>query len=318
MAIKRCDRSNQNLEFKLSLPRPLPRPYYICLMIKYNPKNWIGLIFHSYSRQVFRKLIPGLLGIGLLSLFICWIEIDVYDLHLASSTAIHSMLGFVLGLFLVFRTNTAYDRWWEGRKMWGSLVNNTRNLAIKVKAFSTDSDDHKFFGTMIPNFVIAMKEHLRKGVIDDELLDKEDWYDETFASKAHKPNAIQLKLYQRLNSMLSGGRISGDQFYVMDKELKSFLDIIGACERIKNTPIPYSYSMYMKKFIFIYVTTLPIGFVDTFHYWTVPVVMLVFYILVSVELIAEEIEDPFGKDENDLPTDDLTLKITEDVKEIFD
>ena len=287
-------------------------------MIKYNPKNWLGLIFHAYSRQVFSKLFPGLLCIGVLSTVITVVEIEVFDLNLKTSTAIHSMLGFVLGLFLVFRTNTAYDRWWEGRKMWGSLVNNTRNLAIKVRSFSNDADDYKFFAMMIPNFAIAMKEHLRLGVIDEELKSKEDWYDDDFAMKKHKPNAIQLKLYRRLNDMLSAGRISGDQFFVMDKELKSFLDIIGACERIRNTPIPHSYSMYMKKFIFIYVTTLPLGFVDTFHYWTIPITMLVFYILVSVELIAEEIEDPFGKDENDLPTDDLTRKITENVQEVLE
>jgi len=287
-------------------------------MIKYNPKNWLGLIFHVYSRQVFTKLFPGLLSIGVLSTVICVVEIEVFDLNLKTSTAIHSMLGFVLGLFLVFRTNTAYDRWWEGRKKWGSLVNNARNLAVKVRSFSKDVDDYKFFAMMIPNFAIAMKEHLRLGVIDEELISKEDWYDDDFASKQHKPNAIQLKLYRRLNDMLSEGRISGDQFFVMDKELKSFQDIIGACERIRNTPIPYSYSMYMKKFIFIYVTTLPLGFVDTFHYWTIPVTMLVFYILVSVELIAEEIEDPFGKDENDLPTDDLTRKITENVQEVLE
>jgi putative membrane protein len=287
-------------------------------MIKYNPKNWISLIFHSYSRQVFRKLFPGLISIGALAGLICWVEIEIYDLRLTTSTVIHQMLGFVLGLFLVFRTNTAYDRWWEGRKQWGALVNNTRNLAIKVKAFSKDEDDHRFFKGMIPNFVLAMKEHLREGVIDDELIDRESWYDDNFASKTHKPNAIQLKLYTRLNEMLSTGRINASQFFVMDKEIKSFLDILGACERIRNTPIPYSYSMYMKKFIFIYVTTLPLGFVDTFHYWTIPVTMLVFYILVSVELIAEEIEDPFGKDENDLPTDDLSQKIKENVAEILE
>lgn len=286
-------------------------------MIKYNPKNWISLIFHAYSRQVFRKLFPGLIGIGALAAIICWVEIEVYDLQLSTSTAIHSMLGFVLGLFLVFRTNTAYDRWWEGRKHWGALVNNTRNLAIKVKAFSNDEGDHRFFKSMIPNFAIAMKEHLRQGVKVEELLERESWEDDKFEKAQHKPNMIQLKLYERLNAMYSGGRLNGDQFYIMDKEIKSFLDVIGACERIKNTPIPYSYSMYLKKFIFIYVTTLPFGVVDTFHYWTIPVTMLVFYILVSVELIAEEIEDPFGKDENDLPTDDLTQKIASNVDEIL-
>jgi putative membrane protein len=104
---------------------------------------------------------------------------------------------------------------------------------------------------------------------------------------------------------------------MLDRELKEFSDVLGACERIKNTPIPYSYSMYIKKFIFIFIITLPFGFVTQLEYITVPVVVLVSYILLSVELIAEEIEDPFGKDVNDLPTDDLSNKIRTNVREIM-
>ena len=101
------------------------------------------------------------------------------------------------------------------------------------------------------------------------------------------------------------------------EQLHRRLCILGACERILKTPVPYSYSMFLKKFIFLYVVTLPIGFVATFAWWSVPVVMLVFYILVSVELIAEEIEDPFGVDENDLPLNALCDTIEANVTEIL-
>ena len=103
----------------------------------------------------------------------------------------------------------------------------------------------------------------------------------------------------------------------LDKELKDFIDLIGGCERIKNTPIPYSYSMFIKKFIFIYLITLPFGFVTTFGYFTIATVLLVSFILLSIELIGEEIEDPFGRDINDLPTDELSGKIHENIREIF-
>jgi putative membrane protein len=99
--------------------------------------------------------------------------------------------------------------------------------------------------------------------------------------------------------------------------MKDFIDIMGACERIKYTPIPYSYSMFIKKFIFIYIVTLPFGFVTTFEYITIPTVLLITFVLLSVELIAEEIEDPFGRDINDLPTDDLSTKIKANVREIL-
>jgi putative membrane protein len=99
--------------------------------------------------------------------------------------------------------------------------------------------------------------------------------------------------------------------------LKDLIDFMGVCERIKSTPIPYSYSMFIKKFIFIYIVTLPFGFVTTFGYFTIATVLLVSFVLLSVELIGEEIEDPFGRDINDLPTDELCVKIKDNVREIL-
>ena len=95
------------------------------------------------------------------------------------------------------------------------------------------------------------------------------------------------------------------------------MDSLGACERIKNTPIPYSYSIFIKKFIFIYVTTLPLAFVTIFGYYSALIATFIFYVLVSMEVLAEEIEDPFGTDDNDLPTDQLCERIKANVEEVF-
>jgi putative membrane protein len=133
----------------------------------------------------------------------------------------------------------------------------------------------------------------------------------------HKPNYIAQKMYAKLHAMKQSGKLTEENYIVIDVNLKTFSDIIGACERIKNTPIPYSYSMFLKKFIFIYVTTLPLAFVNTFGYYSSLVSIFVFYVLVSMEILAEEIEDPFGKDDNDLPTDDLCHKIKSNVSEVL-
>src|ERR1044071_2810025 len=113
-------------------------------------------------------------------------------------------------------------------------------------------------------------------------------------------------MYNKVNDLYKKNQFSGDQLINLDKELKDFIDLMGACERIKNTPIPYSYSMYIKKFIFIYIITLPFAFVTLSGYMTIPLVVIIAYVILSVELIAEEIEDPFGRDVNDLPTDELS------------
>jgi putative membrane protein len=290
-------------------------------MIKYNPKTWLALIFHSYSRFVLKTMLPALLFMGAFTTLVCFVMLEIFEFnasHFQSTTALHSLLGIVLGLFLVFRTNSAYDRWWEGRKLWGSMVNSTRNLALKLSAYlpAGDAVNREWFADMIPNFAVASKEHLRQGVqlTELQLLEQEV---ELLKKSKHKPNIIARQLYSRVNALYKEGKLTGDQFFVLDKELKDFIDIIGACERIRNTPIPYSYSMFIKKFIFIYVITLPFGFVTTFEYLTIPTVLLVTFVLISVELIAEEIEDPFGRDINDLPTDELATKIRDNIREIL-
>ncbi|SMG10570.1 putative membrane protein [Marivirga sericea] len=289
-------------------------------MIKYNPKNWFGLIFHSYSRQVVRTLLPFLTIMAIYTAVVTFLIEDYFQLEFTSTTVVHSLLGIVLGLFLVFRVNSAYDRWYEGRKLWGLLLNNSRNLASKLNAMLSveNKDDRRFFEEMIPAFAFALKDHLRKGVEIKNLKITDKAIVIYLEKKDHIPNALTALIYKKLNQLLKSGNLTPNQFLMLDKEMKEFSDILGGCERIKNTPIPYSYSMFIKKFVFTYTVTLPLAFITEFHYITIPIVLFVFFILVSVELIAEEIEEPFGGDVNDLPTKELSDKIELNVKELMD
>lgn len=287
-------------------------------MVKYNPKNWLGLIFAIHKSDTIRIMWKELIYIGIFTLFIAFLEIRFFpdaDV-LTNLTSVYSIVGFVISLLLVFRTNTAYDRWWEGRKKWGAMVNDSRNLAIKVSTMVQDEEARKFFERMIANFVFAMKEHLREGVIAEELELLED--EKFILNKEHVPNAISKLMYQKIQALNKKGEISNEDFLILDKNMNALLDNLGACERIKNTPIPYSYSLFLKKFIFIYVTTLPLAFVSLFGYYSALIATFIFYVFVSIEVLAEEIEDPFGNDSNDLPTDSLCNKIKSNVIEIFE
>ena len=287
-------------------------------MIKYNPKIWFKHIISFNHSDTINKLWKELIALGIFTLGIAYIEIKYIGNteKLSELMQVYSLIGFVLSLLLVFRTNTAYDRWWEGRKKWGELVNNSRNLAIKISALTDDPEIRAYFKRMISNYVFAMKEHLREGVKLEEL-DLTEEEKREISQFEHKPNYIAQKMYAKLHAMKQSGKLTEENYIVIDVNLKTFSDIIGACERIKNTPIPYSYSMFLKKFIFIYVTTLPLAFVNTFGYYSSLVSIFVFYVLVSMEILAEEIEDPFGKDDNDLPTDDLCQKIKANVSEVL-
>ncbi len=288
-------------------------------MIKYNPKNWFVHILSFHKSDTIRILWKELILMALLTTAISYLEIEfiVEASWHRELMAVYSLVGFVLSLLLVFRTNTGYDRWWEGRKKWGELVNNTRNLAIKISSSSAfNQQDKEFFTRMIPNYAYAMKEHLREGVNMDELSLTEN-EKQVLEKKEHKVNYIAKLIYDKLHEIKSRNELSEIEYLSLDTNLKTFADINGACERIKNTPIPYSYSLFLKKFVFIYVTTMPLAFVASFKYWSVLITTLVFYVLVSMEILAEEIEDPFGLDDNDLPTDELCDKIKANIQEIL-
>jgi putative membrane protein len=276
------------------------------------------MIFALQKSDTLRMLWKEIIYIGAFTLFIAFLVLHFFPsaVILEKLISVYSLVGFVISLLLIFRTNTAYDRWWEGRKKWGEMVNDTRNLSVKLASIIQEKEDRDFFMRMIPNFVFSAKEHLRKGVKFNELelLDNEL---QSIKEKVHQPLAISQLIYQRLIDLKNKGFISEQEFIILDKNCNKFMDSLGACERIKNTPIPFSYSLFIKKFIFIYVTTLPLAFVTIFGYFSALIATFIFYVLVSIEVLAEEIEDPFGKDDNDLPTDFLCDRIRSTTKEVF-
>lgn len=284
-------------------------------MIDYNPKDWFTFIFRLHKADTLRELFPLMVCIGLYAYGIAYAEKEYFQLGAESSlknlTILHSILGLVISLLLVFRTNTAYDRWWEGRKMWGSLVNSSRNLAIKSSAMNIDIQTKAEIKNLVTEFCIALKHHLRNQS-NDEIIKK-------YSDKkiVHAPNFIAGKIQKHFSDLVEKKIISDEKLLSINTELTNFADVCGACERIRNTPIPFSYSVFITKFIFFYTMTMPFGFALSLGYYMVPVVVFIFYVLASLELIAEEIEDPFGEDANDLPIDNICNAIQKSVDEIF-
>jgi len=291
-------------------------------MITYDSRNWFKALALHRS-DTFRKLLPLLLLVGLFTLGVGWLEVKYLKMSSSSLVSnlpiMHSILGFAISMLLVFRTNTAYDRWWEGRKLWGQLVNTSRNLALKIDAHIGPDDDstRSIFARSIALFAHELRLHLQLEKTRLALDGKPHPEIPDFDRSKHVPAQVVRVMQQRIVRLQHDGTVSGEQLIVLDKELVQFMEICGACERIKNTPIPYSYSSFIKKFIVVYVLTLPFGFVFSLGYIAIPVTMFIFYVMASLELIAEEIEDPFGTDANDLPMERLASMIKGNVDEIL-
>ena len=287
-------------------------------MISYNPKIWFAYIFRFNKSDSFRELFPILLIIAAYSGIIAYLEIEYFKLtdtsHIKNLFVIHTTLGFVISLLLAYRINSAYDRWWEGRKLWGALVNNSRNLAIKLSVILKDEKDLAYFRKLIPSYASMLNKHLKDEETSMQLFEDVDL---VLDHHKHRPNQIAKMLFQKINDLYVSHKITGDQLIILNNEIQSFTDICGGCERIKNTPIPYSYSTFIKKFIFLFVLTLPYAYVFTLGYYVIPVVSFIFYVLGSIELISEEIEEPFGYDDNDLPTTKISQNIKRHIEEIL-
>jgi putative membrane protein len=283
-------------------------------MIYYNPKLWFSFIFKIKQGDTLKKLFPLMLCVGLYSGIVTYVLIDFFEIPetsiLKKVIYVHQTIGFVFSLLLAFRINSAYDRWWEGRKIWGNLTNNSRNLAIKLKHLLNDKQA-AFFNYAIPLYARALRDHLRDTYKPEEqgviIIDPEK----------HVPNQVASAIIKNVYQLNKEGVINPEQLISMTAEITSFTDICGACERIKKTPIPFSYNVFIKKFIFTYIVTLPFTWAFELKYFIMPVIAFILFVFASIELIAEEIEDPFGYDANDLPLDNICDNIERHVDEIF-
>lgn len=288
-------------------------------MVIYNPKDWFGLIFQFHKADTFRKLVWVMLLLIVYSGGLIYLQQRYFEIRFANTPVVHSLLGFVISLLLVFRTNTAYDRWWEGRKQWGALVNVSRNFALKINAFLPvkESLRRSQLREMTGSYAGLLKEHLRNTPEAELRKLVPDFVREHMPEgEQHVPNFLANFIQQALLDMHLKKEISEAAYLAMLQDLNAFTDICGACERIKKTPIPYTYNIFIKKFIFAYIITLPFGFM-AYEYWAVGITIFIFYVLASLEMIAEEIEDPFGLDANDLPTDQLSVTIRKNVDQII-
>ncbi len=286
----------------------------------YNTKHFLKILFSLHKSDTLKILFPTMVLVGLYSWGIEYLEVEY--LHLSSKSPvsnvsmIHSLLGFVLSLLLVFRTNTAYDRWWEGRKLWGKLVNDSRNFAIKIKAIlENDRKDLEQIARYLKFFPHFLAKHLSKEstrlALDEDYSEIEEYI------RHHGPSEIVILMTHKLYQLKKEGKISDTEMLYLDAQLSGFLDVCGGCERIKNTPIPYSYSSFVKKFIILYVLALPVAYVISIGLFMIPLTVFVYYVLMSLEMIAEEIEDPFSNDENDIPMEAIAQNIEKSVHRIM-
>lgn len=220
--------------------------------------------------------------------------------------------GIILSMLLVFRTNSAYDRWWEGRRAWGQLVNDLRNLSIKYYEFVRPNlQEREIFAALLIRFAVGMKDHLR-------LLDSShSRAPECDNPVSEHPMLIVEEIYAVLDQKRREGRLNDLMFNVVDPHARALLDILGACERIATSPITESHKSIILHIIVTYLLFVSFALAPDFGMWSVPVVLVGAYMVLGLEIVAEEKEHPFGTAEEDLPLDRICNNIERSVNKLL-
>ena len=290
-------------------------------MIIRERSNWFLMLF-IWRGSVLRKIILQLLIITAFSVVVLYFKGNVYEYKVHLNPAIFTLLGLSLAIFMGFCNSASYERFWEGRKLWGALVIESRSLAREVLTLINDNDaDAKAkkqeFAKMIAAFSWALNYQLRnKNAVIKNLLSEKNF--EQLKDKKFVPVILLKQMGAWLNERKQEGKIDSIILTAIDNQLNGMSQIIGGCERIANTPLPFAYSVLLHRTVYLYCFWLPFGLVDVVG-WMMPVIVLfISYTFIALDAIIQEIQEPFGEEENDLALNGICETIQFSVFELAD
>ncbi|PPE73901.1 hypothetical protein C3942_10905 [Solimonas fluminis] len=277
--------------------------------------HWLRMLF-VWRGSVLGRILPQLALTTGLAAAVTAVDGVVFGFRINLTVAPFTLLGIALAIFLGFRNSVSYDRWWEARKLWGAVLNDARSLARQVQSLAdTDEATRRRFALGVIAFVHALKHQLRETPAETDLarLLPPEWLPRVAAAR-YKPAVILVML---------GGLLRGLRFeepvriLAMDGHLGRLNESLGGCERIASTPIPFAYSVILHRTAYLYSFLLPFGLVGTVGAPTPLIVAFVSYTFFALEALAEEIQDPFGMEHNDLALDAMSVMIETTVLEML-
>lgn len=293
------------------------------MMVQEKRYSWLRLLF-KYRGTALPRIKGRFATTTILAIVVTLIDLNAGYFHPDLTTIPFTLMGLALGIFLGFRNNTSYDRFWEGRKLWGSLVNTSRSITRQILTLVNEptpfhenakaatevvSFQHEMVHRVV-GYVHTLRHHLRdQDPTEDlqQLLPKNEI--EALQGEINRPIAILQRLGDRFRDAYRKGWLHPQHVPVLEQSLVTLTDIQGGCERIKNTPIPLSYTSLIHQIVAIYCMALPFGIVKTVGAFTPVVVGIVAYAFYGLDAIGDEIENPFGLDPNDLPLTSLSRMI---------
>ena len=302
------------------------------MVVPSKKSSWFHLLF-AYYGTIAVKIWPRILLVVVFSCIITGIyqyEHALIDQNLMDNAQglLHklplkishfSLITLALSIFLGFRNNTSYDRFWEGRKLWGGIVNMSRNFCRQLYSFINTPEAEELRTTLAyacAAYPHTLRMHLRgewnpkevEGLLPSDLID-------ALAKEQNKPIALLHWMGLKLRTAHDQGWLNVYHHTIMEESLSALCNLQGGCERIKATPIPYSYNILLHRIVALYCFSLPFGLVSELTLGTPIVVGIISYAFLGLDAIGDEIENPFERDQNDLPLGAISHMIESNVRQ---
>jgi ion channel-forming bestrophin family protein len=281
--------------------------------------NWWTMLFW-WRGSMMKQMLPQLSIVAVLSVIAVRTEGTLFKHKVPLNATPFTLVGVALALFLGFRNSSAYDRWWEGRRLWGALVNTMRTLTRQVLTMTPDTDgdarDKRAFLDMLVAFTYAMRDQLR----GDSFARSAELLPPALAEEVdrarYKPLIILRAMGEWVTARQHEGAFGEVTMTAIDHNLVELSNILGGCERIASTPVPLGYSVMIHRVVYFYCALLPFGLVDAIEWMTPAVVMVMAYSFIALDSLASELEMPFGRNENGLALDAIALNIELSIREM--
>lgn len=293
------------------------------MIVRPRPPLW--KLFFILKGSIIMRIMPQIFAVFVLSLIVVWAHrafpgwVPAFN----NGTAF-ALLGIALSIFLGFRNNACYDRWWEARKVWGKLVHVTRSFARQTmfldRLQAAEGARTKLLHYAIA-FTQAMVPHLRPG---DGQTKSHKWLSadeqKAFDASRNGPDFILRKIGETLAELRGTGRIEPIDFQTLDETVNSLAEVQAASERLRFTPVPFGYTLLLHRTAYLFCFFIPFGFADTLGWGTPFATTLVAYTFFGLDALGDELEEPFGTLPNDLPigaiADTIEINVREALGEI--
>ncbi|WOZ75400.1 bestrophin family protein [Kosakonia sacchari] len=287
-------------------------------MIVRPQQHWLPRLF-VWHGSVLPKITSRLLMNFLLSIAVIWMLPWYTSLGIKLTVAPFSILGVAIAIFLGFRNNACFARYSEARVLWGQLMIASRSLLREVKTTLPDDEGLRHFIQLQIAFAHSLRMTLRRKPQGDVLAKYLSPNDLHNVLNAHSPaNRILLLMGEWLGERRAQGALSDVLFSSINQRLHDMSAVLSGCERIFTTPLPFAYSLILHRTVYLFCIMLPFALVVDLHFMTPFISVLISYTFISLDTLAEELEDPFGEEDNDLPLDAISNAIEIDLLQMVD